>query len=290
MNKSKKEKSKVKEIYNKKEDINYLSFGDFLGEKVTAIYTEAHNFDARRIVENDIRNRSFRNIMDDLGVKLIYMPNTFHTDNVLNLDEFPEEKVGVYRDITEDAEKQYMLKFLEYEADAIIGSMNGRPISMQVADCNAIYLYDTKNKAYALIHSGWKGTLDLITRKTLLKMEKDFNTNPKDLKVVLGPSISKDSFEVEENVFTEFEKMLEKEKMKKEKYITKLKENNKKNIDLKRIIIDDLLKFGVKEENILNIEEDTLTLKYENGEYKYHSHRRDKEKAGRNMALIYLER
>lgn len=290
MSKNKKEESKVKEIYNKKEDIKYLSFGDFLGEKVTAIYTEAHNFDARRIEENNIRNKSFRNIMDDIDVKLIYMPNTFHTDKVLNLDEFPEEKVGIYRDITEDAEEQYMLKFLFYEADAVIGNLKGKPVSMQLADCNAIYIYDTKNKAYALIHSGWKGTLNLITRKTLLKMKEDFDTNPKDIKVVLGPSISKDSFEVEENVFNDFEKMLEKENLEKEKYITKLKENNKKNIDLKRIIIDDLLKFGVKEENILNIEEDTLTLKYENGEYKYHSHRRDKEKAGRNMALIYLER
>lgn len=290
MSKNKKEESKVKEIYNKKEDIKYLSFGDFLGEKVTAIYTEAHNFDARRIEENNIRNKSFRNIMDDIDVKLIYMPNTFHTDKVLNLDEFPEEKVGIYRDITEDAEEQYMLKFLFYEADAVIGNLKGKPVSMQLADCNAIYIYDTKNKAYALIHSGWKGTLNLITRKTLLKMKEDFDTNPKDIKVVLGPSISKDSFEVEENVFNDFEKMLEKENLEKEKYITKLKENNKKNIDLKRIIIDDLLKLGVKEENILNIEEDTLTLKYENGEYKYHSHRRDKEKAGRNMALIYLER
>lgn len=284
----------VKEIEAKINDnktFKYLSFGDFLGNNVKAIYTEAQNFDGRRIVENKIRNESARKIMDELGIKMLYTPNTIHTANAFNIDKFPDEKEGIYRDITGDANEQYMLKFIPWENDAVIGKLKGKPISMQVADCNAIYIYDPKTKAYSLAHSGWKGTLNKIILNTVEKMVEDFNVDPKDLKFVLAPSISKESFSVHSDVYLDFEKMLDEENMDKDKYISKLDENNQKNIDLKAIIKDMLKeKYNIREENILDIKEDTVTKKYENGEYKYHSHRRDLKKAGRNMAIIYIPR
>lgn len=289
--------NKKAEKYVKEIEINdgkiskYLSFGNFLGKNVEAIYTKSLNFNARRIYENKDRNLSARKVMKEFGIHLLYLPNTRHTNKVQNINTFPEEIIGLYRDITEEDEKQYTLKFMYFDKDAVIGSLPGKPISMQLADCNIIYLYDEKTKSYGIVHSGWQGTLDLIIINTIEEMKKCFNIDVRNLKVVLGPAISKDSFETEEDVYIPFEKMLKSLGFDPNKYIYKKHNDKKRCIDLKGIIIDILKeKYKIKEENILNIDEDTYSKKEKDGMYSYHSHRRDGKNSGRNMAMIYLKR
>lgn len=289
---NKKAEKYVKEIeINDGKQSKYLSFGNFLGKNIEAIYTKSLNFNVRRIEENKERNLNARRVMKEFGIHLLYLPNTKHTSEVQNINTFPEEMVGLYRDITEGDDKQYTLKFMYFDKDAVIGNIPGKPIAMQLADCNVIYLFDEKTKTYGIVHSGWQGTLNLIIINTIEEMKKNFNINPKNLKVVLGPSISKDSFETEEDVYIPFEKMINGLQFDPNKYIYKKDNNKKRYIDLKGIIIDILKeKYKIKEENILNIDEDTYSKKEKSGMYSYHSHRRDGKIAGRNMAMIYLKR
>lgn len=280
-----------KEI-NENKKLKYLSFGKFLGKNIEAIYSSSLGLNARRIEENKEKDACMKYMMKELDIHLMNMPNTNHTSEVLNIDDFPEEKIVSFDDISDDEKKQYILRYLHFKKDAVIGSLPGKPISMQLADCNVIYIFDETKNAYGLVHSGWQGTLSLIIINTIEKMKKDFDINTKNLKFVLGPAISKDSFEVESDVFLEFKKMLEEQKMDPKKYILKKEDKeNKRYIDLKRIIIDILKeKYDVNSENILNIDDDTFSKKNDIGEYIYHSHRRDGKNAGRNFAIIYLKR
>lgn len=292
---------KTKDGENEEEkEFRYLNLGEFLGENIDAIYTQSKNFNARRIVENEIRNDSMRLVMDELNQKTIYLPNTVHNNKVINLDEYLKNGDLLYRDISgsetkskdEDKEKneneKYIIKVIDEEADAVIGKNINYPISMQVADCVAIYIYDPNTKAFGLVHSGWRGTVNLIIVNTIEKLKKDFNVDPRNLKIILSPAISKDMYPAIKSKYTLFEEMLKNQNMDETKYILNTDEEEIKKIDLKGIIKDILKeKYKIKEKNILDIDEDTLTRKNELGEFKYHSHIRGGDYAGRNMAVIF---
>lgn len=74
-------------------------------------------------------------------------------------------------------------------ADAIITNRPGCAIMVKVADCMPIFIYDPKNRAIGLAHSGWKGTLKNIIGNTIHEMQKKYNTDPCEIFVGIGPSI-----------------------------------------------------------------------------------------------------
>ena len=88
--------------------------------------------------------------------------------------------------------------------DAFITNLKGCAIGVRTADCIPVLLYDPKNAAVAAIHSGWKGTLNRISQKTIFKMKELFGTVPADLKAVIGPGICRKCFQVGEEVVNYF--------------------------------------------------------------------------------------
>ncbi|MDO5442538.1 MAG: peptidoglycan editing factor PgeF [Bacteroidia bacterium] len=88
--------------------------------------------------------------------------------------------------------------------DAFITNLRGCAIGVRTADCIPVLLYDPKHNAVAAIHSGWKGTLNRISQKTVFKMTEQFGTDPADLKAVIGPGICRACFQVGEEVVNYF--------------------------------------------------------------------------------------
>jgi polyphenol oxidase len=77
----------------------------------------------------------------------------------------------------------------QVQADAIVCSkLYARPIGVLVADCVPVLLADTKGKAIAAVHAGWKGTLKNIVSKTVARM-CDLGTDRKDIIASVGPRI-----------------------------------------------------------------------------------------------------
>lgn len=68
------------------------------------------------------------------------------------------------------------------------------------ADCTPILLSDPVTGAVGAVHSGWRGTAHGIVCCAVQAMEKEFGTNPADLRAVIGPCISKCCFETREDV------------------------------------------------------------------------------------------
>lgn len=84
--------------------------------------------------------------------------------------------------------------------DAFVTDKPGIAIGVRTADCVPVLLFDGKKKAIAAIHAGWKGTVQRITQKTVVFLQQKYGTDPADIKAVIGPSISPDSFQVGEEV------------------------------------------------------------------------------------------
>lgn len=161
--------------------------------------------------------------------------------------------------------------------DALITENSNTFLSVTVADCTPILIYDAKNKAVAAVHAGWKGTVLDITAKTIQRMREEFKTNPKDCYVYVGTCIDENSFEVGEDVaamFTYDLKRLDKSGRKPKFYV-----------DLKKANVTQLLKCGVPENQI---EVSSFSTVLDND--TYFSHRKEKGKTGRMIALIGVKK
>ena len=90
------------------------------------------------------------------------------------------------------------------DVDAVITQEKGLCIGVSTADCIPILLYDPITETIAAIHAGWRGTVRRIVSKTIRTMQNDYGVNPKNLKAIIGPGISLESFEVGEEVYEEF--------------------------------------------------------------------------------------
>jgi len=73
--------------------------------------------------------------------------------------------------------------------DAMITDTLGMPLAIQLADCQAILMYDPVNSVIANVHAGWRGSIKNIIGKTIQRMQSDFVCQPRDLHAVISPSL-----------------------------------------------------------------------------------------------------
>ena len=152
--------------------------------------------------------------------------------------------------------------------DGLISSKKYKvSLSIKVADCVPIYLYDKEKECYGLIHSGWRGTKNKIVTNALNIFFNDFKSLPKDILIVIGPNIRKCCYEVDWDVAQYFSCIIKNDK-------------NKWLLDLSQEIKNDILKFKIPKNNIYT----SNICTYES--LRCESFRRDGEKSGRMFGII----
>jgi YfiH family protein len=82
------------------------------------------------------------------------------------------------------------------DGDALLTNSPRLRLSVRTADCYPILLADTKNRAVAAVHAGWRGAADEIVAKTIAKMRIQFGTLPADIVAAIGPGIGVCCYEV----------------------------------------------------------------------------------------------
>jgi polyphenol oxidase len=73
------------------------------------------------------------------------------------------------------------------EADGMITRSPDAVLTVTVADCLPIFLVDRASGAFALVHSGWKGTG--IARKAVLALAETYGARAVDISAAIGPGI-----------------------------------------------------------------------------------------------------
>jgi YfiH family protein len=80
--------------------------------------------------------------------------------------------------------------------DALITSLPGIALTILVADCAPVVLYDPGNQAIGVVHSGRAGTVKGILPTAIKAMTDAFGTAPAQLRVGIGPAIGPASYEI----------------------------------------------------------------------------------------------
>ncbi len=86
------------------------------------------------------------------------------------------------------------------ETDAVILTEPGIAGMVQVADCVPIILYAPDRHVGAVVHAGWRGTAQSITRKVAQVLINDYQADPRPMIAAIGPSIGGCCYEVSTEV------------------------------------------------------------------------------------------
>ena len=279
----------MKDLSNKnvvhviKDGIQYLQFKKML--KYKDIISHAYSLDTSMNFRTAKANKeslpqeefdkgieSYKKVCNSLEInyKNVVKTNQEHTDNVQIIDK----KIN----------KEFMdINLEEYkETDGLITNKQNLILSTTNADCILMLFFDPVTKTVANIHSGWRGTLQRISVKTVEKMQKEFNCNLEDIICCICPSIRKCHFEVDKDVKEMFEK--EFQDLDKGQFIEKQKVKEKWNIDtvlINKIILEQK---GLKLENII----DSGICSVCNSDL-IHSYRVEKQGYGLSTAIISLK-
>ena len=267
-------------IHKKKEGVEYLQFRRLLEYKdnITHAFTVGKNNDFRIPFYNSRQNKltdeqieknknSYKKICKVIGIEYndIVKTNQVHKDIIKKVnDKVNKNEPDFFEEIYEGT-------------DGLVTNKKNLAICTTNADCIVLMMYDTKKNVIANVHSGWRGTIQKVSAKTIEKMEQIYGCNPKNIICCISPSIRKCHFEVDEDVKNMFENSF--------KDISKFaSKENKWHIDTVKINIEILKEKGVKEENIIDSKICTVC-----NSNLIHSYRGSNKHNGLEMGIIELK-
>ncbi|PLY05273.1 MAG: peptidoglycan editing factor PgeF [Arcobacter sp.] len=130
--------------------------------------------------ENVDKNREKLALKYDFDIENLFYMNQVHGNNV--------------EIITRESPR------LIDNCDGIITNEKNLTLMVMVADCIPTLFFDKNKGVIAAVHAGRNSTFQKIVEITAKKMINEFNCEVKDIEVILGPSIQKCCYEVNEEL------------------------------------------------------------------------------------------
>ena len=141
---------------------------------------------------------NFRRMGEALGVRCedMVLSQQTHTTNIRIVTDEDRGK-GITR------ERDYT------DIDGLVTNVPGICLVTTYADCVPLYFLDPVKKVIALSHSGWRGTVGKIGKKTVELMHDNFGSDPADILAAVGPSVCQDCYEVSADVIDRFKEVFD---------------------------------------------------------------------------------
>lgn len=155
--------------------------------------------------------------------------------------------------------------------DGLISDRKGLFLSVTVADCMPLLLFDAQKQVIAAVHAGWRGTVAGIARKCLSMMQNHYGSRPSECYAWLGTCIDECSFETDADVADRFSADFKRWDEQRQKYL----------IDLKKANQAQLAEAGIPPSQMALSPYSTV-LHNEN----YFSYRKEAGQTGRMLAVI----
>ena len=143
------------------------------------------------IKENVDKNRQKLALKYDYKNENLCYTNQIHSANVVVVDENSPKYID--------------------NCDALITKTKNLPLMVMVADCIPILMFDEIKGVITAIHAGRNSTFLKISEITAKKMIEDFSCKTENIKVIMGPSIQKCCYEVNDELKNIVEKSFGKE-------------------------------------------------------------------------------
>lgn len=158
--------------------------------------------------------------------------------------------------------------------DALITQVRGLLLTVTVADCTPVLVYDPEQRAVAAIHAGWRGTVAGIVTRTVQAMQQAFGTDPARCMAFIGACIGAENYEVDADVADHFPDRHKHWDAERQKFLLDMKDANR----------HQLLAMGIPASSI---EVSPYCTVAHND--TFFSHRREKGRTGRMLAAIALK-
>ena len=214
---------------------------------------------------------NFRRMGEALGVRCedMVLSQQTHTTNIRIVTDEDRGK-GITR------ERDYT------DIDGLITNVPGICLVTTYADCVPLYFLDPAKKVIALSHSGWRGTVGKIGKKTVELMHVKFGSDPADILAAVGPSVCQDCYEVSADVIDRFKEVFDRSAWDELFYE---KPDGKYQLDLWKANEKIFLEAGIRKDHIAV----TNVCTHCNSEILY-SHRAMGDKWGNLCAFLALKR
>lgn len=141
---------------------------------------------------------NFRRIGSAIGVKCedMVLAKQTHTTNI--------------RVVTEEDRGKGVLKERDYtDVDGLVTNIPGICLVTSYADCVPLFFVDPVRRVIGLSHSGWRGTVGKIGKRTVETMREVYGCRPEDILAAVGPSVCMDCYEVSKDVADKFREAFE---------------------------------------------------------------------------------
>lgn len=271
-------------VHIKKNGIEYLQFRKLLEYKdiINHAYSLGidKNYRTAKANKQRLDDKTYQKAIEDYTA-LCYTINTKPEHLVKTNQEHTDEVKVVKEKINLDKPDFNLEQY--NKTDGLITNQRNILLSTTNADCILLLFFDPVKKVIANTHSGWRGTLQRISIKTVEKMKEEFGCNPADIICCICPSIRNCHFEVDKEVKNDFEKEFQDiENI--DEIIKETIQNKKWNIDTVKINQIILQKEGLKPNNII----DSKICSVCHSDL-VHSYRVEKQEYGLNTALMELK-
>ena len=210
-------------------------------------------------------------ISNDVQAVLSLNPSKYSREEIANKLENNTDNLAIPEQVHSTMVEFARLPGIYPAADGLVTTNSNILLTLKVADCVPVFLYEPLKRIIGLVHSGWRGTVENIVSNAIKLMQK-YGAESKDIRCFLGPAIGKCCYEVDWEVSRNINDEA-KEKMDYEKW----------KVDLHGQIRYQLTELGVPTNSIRA----SNICTYESPEY--HSYRRDGENAGRMYAFLSLK-
>ncbi|OQY53484.1 MAG: multicopper polyphenol oxidase [Desulfobacteraceae bacterium 4572_89] len=224
-------------------EIKYLQFKLFqkYPDLVHGVFTRSGgvskgSFDSLNIGNNsgdDLSSVSEnrKRILAQMGTKQAVFLNQVHGKEILVIKKHGDSCLPTFFSDKENRENPV-------SADGIVTDMAGISMVIQVADCQAILLFDPEKKVIANVHCGWQGSVENIISNCIDVMIKKFQCRPEYILAGISPSLGPCCAE-----FINFQDEIP-------RALWEYKEQDRPFFDFWKISRDQLMEKGVGKENI----------------------------------------
>ena len=147
--------------------------GGTSGEEFDSLNISINSGDKKSVVADNTNL-----IIKKMGMKPLIFLNQVHGT-----------RIKILKKAENDLSENFQPGKEAYTADGIITDMKDVFLVIQVADCQAVVLYDHETRVIANIHSGWRSSVKNIIGKCVAKMISEFACNPDNIIAGISPSL-----------------------------------------------------------------------------------------------------
>ncbi len=210
-----------------------------------------------------------------------------HSDTIFHISNYENSHFTIQSQINEN--QDCVNTCHEIKGDALTTKETGILLSISTADCIPALLVDPQYPTIAAVHAGWRGTLSRIVEKTAGQLIASHKTPPGKILAVLGPCIQACCYEIERDVFNQFDTkfsqnedfLYRKQKTKSNSLSLCTQNKDKWQLNLPRIVRRQLQDIGLAAQNIF---ESSYCTRCE--EDLFFSFRRNKKCQNRMITII----